>query len=114
MKFVRPAFFALSSLRVGLVSMFLLLSLSVAQAAVLGAPANCKTLRAQRNALVVLGVKQNMKQGPSWAKQNLPEPEIYLIRHYMTIDEKVRFRCKNPVKKVVKSRKKRRKRKKKR
>ncbi len=101
-------------LRAGALALMLSFFASPALAVVLGAPANCKTLRAQRKALVVLGVKENMRQGPVWAKQNLPEPELYLIRHYMKIDEKVKFRCKIPVQKVAKVRRKRRKKRKKR
>ncbi len=79
----------------GLTVLIVLAVMSPAFSAVLGAAKSCDVLRAQRNALEVLGVKQNMAHGPSWAKKNLPNTEIYLIRHYISIDERVRFLCRD-------------------
>ena len=57
------------------------------------ATSDCKTLRAQRSALTILGVPAYLKKGPAWVQQNLKNNEIYLIRNYIRIQEYIRFRC---------------------
>ena len=53
----------------------------------------CAKLDARRQALVTLGVKENMAKGTDWAKSNLSEGELFLIKTYITVLEQLRFRC---------------------
>lgn len=54
---------------------------------------DCQTLRAQKNALVILVVTKFMSKGPEWVENNLEEPSLFLLKNYILIHEKIKFRC---------------------
>ena len=70
-----------------------------ALAAPLGAAADpldkdsCGKLQSEKQALVVLGVDKEFAKGPDWAKANLAQAELNLLKRYLTIEEQLKFRC---------------------
>lgn len=53
----------------------------------------CGKLQSEKQALVVLGVDKEFAKGPEWAKANLGQAELNLLKRYLTIDEQLKFRC---------------------
>ncbi len=54
---------------------------------------SCKQLEAERDKLVAIGVDKDMARGYEWARANLPQAELDLIREFIEISERLRFRC---------------------
>ena len=53
----------------------------------------CGKLQSEKQALVVLGVDKEFAKGPDWAKANLAQAELNLLKRYLTIEEQLKFRC---------------------
>ncbi len=53
----------------------------------------CSKLQAEKQALIVLGVDKEFAKGADWAKANLAQAELNLVKRYLTIDEQLKFRC---------------------
>jgi hypothetical protein len=53
----------------------------------------CGKLQSEKQALVVLGVDKEFAKGPEWAKANLAQAELNLLKRYLTIEEQLKFRC---------------------
>jgi hypothetical protein len=53
----------------------------------------CDRLRSEKQGLVVLGVDKEFAKGPDWAKANLGEAELNLLKRYLALDEQLKFRC---------------------
>ena len=53
----------------------------------------CSKLQAEKQTLVVLGVDKEFAKGPEWAKANLQQAELDLLKRYLTLDEQLKFRC---------------------
>ncbi|MEO0617699.1 MAG: hypothetical protein AAFZ01_00285 [Pseudomonadota bacterium] len=58
-------------------------------------PDDCRDLRATRDALISLGVRNDMKLGPIWAAANLSPDRIDNIKRYLVAVEQVLFRCRS-------------------
>jgi len=56
-------------------------------------PQACEELRSRRDALVSLGVLDDMTNGPEWAAENLQSDRIERIKSYVVSVEQVLFRC---------------------
>jgi len=59
-------------------------------------PGTCRDLRGKRDALVSLGVRDDMVRGPQWAADNLQADRIERIKSYVVSVEQVLFRCLPP------------------
>ena len=55
--------------------------------------AACDRLQAEKQTLVVLGVNKEFTKGPEWAKANLAQSELNLLKRYIDLDEQLKFRC---------------------
>ena len=54
----------------------------------------CKALEAKKHALLTPKVRSALARGPDWVKDHLHDhAEIEKVREYLTIEEKVAFRC---------------------
>jgi hypothetical protein len=53
----------------------------------------CDKLKVEKQGLMVLGVDQEFAKGPDWAKSNLTPPELDLIKHFISVEEQLKFRC---------------------
>lgn len=53
----------------------------------------CGRLQIERQALVALGVENNMAKGPEWAKVNLTDSDLNLIKRFISVSELLKFRC---------------------
>jgi hypothetical protein len=53
----------------------------------------CGKLQSEKQALVVLGVDKEFAKGPEWAKTNLAQAELNLLKRYLSIEEQLKFRC---------------------
>jgi hypothetical protein len=54
----------------------------------------CKTLKSEQNTLLTKEVKAALAQGPDWVKDHLHDAgDIEKVRQYLSIEEKVEFRC---------------------
>jgi hypothetical protein len=54
----------------------------------------CKTLKAEQTALLTKEVRAALAQGPDWVKDHLHDAgDIEKVRQYLSIEEKVEFRC---------------------
>lgn len=56
----------------------------------------CARLLAEQHALIRIGVKKHMARGPEWAKANLTESDLNLIKRFISVDEMLKFRCPPP------------------
>ena len=53
----------------------------------------CQNLEIYKKSLVKLGVKKNMARGAVWAKSNLGEGELIRVKHFVIIQDMLKFRC---------------------
>lgn len=54
----------------------------------------CQTLEAEKRALFTPQLKAALSGGPDWVKENLHnKDEIEKIREFLTVEEKIKFRC---------------------
>lgn len=53
----------------------------------------CGKLQVEKQAMLVLGVDKEFAKGPEWARNNLGQPELNLIKRYLTVEEQLKFRC---------------------
>ncbi len=53
----------------------------------------CLALKTEKAALIEGGTKEHMSKGAEWAKANLAEEALNNIKRYITITEKLNFRC---------------------
>lgn len=54
----------------------------------------CKELKAQQRSLLTPDVKAALTRGPDWVKEHLYEMDhIEKVRQYLSVEEKVAFRC---------------------
>jgi hypothetical protein len=54
---------------------------------------DCDRLRSEKQGLMVLGVDKEFAKGPDWAKANLGQAELNLLKRYLALDEQLKFRC---------------------
>jgi hypothetical protein len=74
----------------------LLLGLAGAHSGVKADPLDkdaCLRLQAEKQAMLVLGVDKEFAKGPDWAKANLGQSELNLLKRYLAVDEQLKFRC---------------------
>jgi hypothetical protein len=55
----------------------------------------CAQLRLEQTKLIKSGILNEMGKGPEWAKANLPAGRLSEIKHYIELDEQVRFGCRD-------------------
>ncbi|HUU25380.1 MAG TPA: hypothetical protein VMW68_07420 [Methyloceanibacter sp.] len=86
-------------LKLGLIAMALLVASAVAPFS-LGARAEplereeCKELQTQQRSLLTPDVKAALTRGPDWVKEHLYDQDhIEKVREYLSVEEKVAFRC---------------------
>jgi len=86
-------------LKLGLIAMALLVA-SAAAPFSLGARAEplereeCKELQTQKQSLLTPDVKAALTRGPDWVKEHLYDQDhIEKVREYLSVEEKVAFRC---------------------
>jgi hypothetical protein len=53
----------------------------------------CDRLQAEKQTLIVLGVDKEFSKGPDWAKANLVQSELNLVKRYLDLEEQLKFRC---------------------
>jgi hypothetical protein len=53
----------------------------------------CERLQSEKQTLVVLGVDKEFSKGPEWAKANLAQSELNLLKRYIDLEEQLKFRC---------------------
>jgi hypothetical protein len=53
----------------------------------------CERLQSEKQTLIVLGVDKEFARGPEWAKANLAQSELNLLKRYIDIEEQLKFRC---------------------
>jgi hypothetical protein len=53
----------------------------------------CDRLQSEKQTLAVLGVDKEFAKGPDWAKANLAQSELNLLKRYIDVDEQLKFRC---------------------
>ena len=54
---------------------------------------SCQDMRLLRNKLVNRGIKKNMAKGPQWAVANLSPDQLLDVKIYITVVERLKFRC---------------------
>lgn len=58
--------------------------------------AACERLKLEQAALLLSGARENMAQGPDWAKANLTASKLKDIARLIEVDEQLLFRCPQP------------------
>jgi hypothetical protein len=53
----------------------------------------CDKLQSEKQGLMVLGVDKEFAKGPDWAKANLGQAELNLLKRFLVLDEQLKFRC---------------------
>jgi hypothetical protein len=53
----------------------------------------CNLLNAELAGIVATGTRDDMEQGPAWAKANLPPVRLGKIRRLIELEEQLEFRC---------------------
>jgi hypothetical protein len=53
----------------------------------------CERLQSEKQTLIVLGVDKEFSKGPEWAKANLAQSELNLLKRYIDLEEQLKFRC---------------------
>lgn len=56
-------------------------------------PEECAKLVAEHKEMVGTGIEAELTKGPEWAVANLGEEGLKRIRHFLMIEEQLRFRC---------------------
>ncbi len=54
---------------------------------------SCEELGAEQEALKSLGVEGDMAKGHEWARANLAQSDLNIVRQFIDISERVKFRC---------------------
>ncbi|MDX2264914.1 MAG: hypothetical protein NW215_08075 [Hyphomicrobiales bacterium] len=83
--------------------MLILRLLTVAALAFVAQPARaepldaltCAQLGSEQEALRRAGVEQDMAKGHEWARANLTQNDLNVIRRFIEVSERLRFRCAN-------------------
>ncbi|HVZ03726.1 hypothetical protein [Hyphomicrobium sp.] len=55
----------------------------------------CAQLRLEQSKFLKTGILSDMAKGPDWAKAHLSADRLQEIKHYITLDEQVRFGCRD-------------------
>lgn len=56
----------------------------------------CAKLAQDIQNMKLLDVDKLMERGPAWAASHLSPPDLNLVRHYIDLDEQMKFRCSAP------------------
>ncbi len=54
---------------------------------------SCEELGAEQDALRALGVEGDMAKGHEWARTNLAQSDLNIVKRFIDISERVKFRC---------------------
>lgn len=54
---------------------------------------SCEELGLEQDALKALGVEGDMAKGHEWARANLAQNDLNMVRRFIEISERVKFRC---------------------
>ncbi len=75
-----------------LISVVLPLAGTVARAEPLDKDA-CASLQVERKRLLTREMQAALDQGPDWVKHHLNDEAIGKVRHFLTVEEEIQFRC---------------------
>lgn len=53
----------------------------------------CAALSKERTELAKIGIEKAIVKGPGWTNKNMPAGTLEKVRHYLSVEEKLRFRC---------------------
>lgn len=56
-------------------------------------PEQCGKLSAEHKKMIGEGIEAELTKGPEWAVANLGEEGLSRIKHFLTLEEQIRFRC---------------------
>ncbi len=54
---------------------------------------SCVKLNAERKQLLTREMQAALERGPDWVKDNLSEEKIERVRHFLSVEEQIQFRC---------------------
>ena len=54
---------------------------------------SCANLQVERSKLLTRDMQAALDQGPDWVKTHLNDPEIEKVRHFLSVEEQIQFRC---------------------
>jgi hypothetical protein len=69
---------------------------SLASATALAEPLDkeaCAKLQIERKVLLTPEMQAALDRGPDWVKKNLDEAKIERVRHFLSVEELIQFRC---------------------
>ena len=53
----------------------------------------CTNLQNERKQLLTRDMQAALDQGPDWVKKHLSDEAIERVRHFLSVDEQIQFRC---------------------
>src|SRR5262245_5041967 len=54
---------------------------------------SCTNLQVERAKLLTRDMQAALDQGPDWVKTHLNDAEIEKVRHFLSVEEQIQFRC---------------------
>jgi hypothetical protein len=54
---------------------------------------SCANLQIERKQLLTRDMQAALEQGPDWVKDHLNEAAIERVRHFLSVEEQIQFRC---------------------
>ncbi len=54
---------------------------------------SCASLQSERTRLLNTDMQAALDQGPDWVKKHLTEEAIGRVRHFLSVEEQIQFRC---------------------
>ncbi|HSA66499.1 MAG TPA: hypothetical protein VLE24_02410 [Methyloceanibacter sp.] len=54
---------------------------------------SCANLQIERNKLLTRDMQAALDQGPDWVKDHLNDESIERVRHFLSVEEQIQFRC---------------------
>ena len=54
---------------------------------------SCANLQVERSKLLTRDMQAALDQGPDWVKTHLKDEEIERVRHFLSVEEQIQFRC---------------------
>ena len=54
---------------------------------------SCTNLQVERSKLLTRDMQAALDQGPDWVKTHLNDEEIEKVRHFLSVEEQIQFRC---------------------
>lgn len=54
---------------------------------------SCARLETERKTLLNREMQEALDRGPDWVKDNLSQEKIERVRHFLSVEEQIQFRC---------------------